>query len=116
MAIETSYRVSVPNNATVTVPLEAQTVNLKALTTMGKRIGAEKLVTTKAKAIATKAKALAKAAKKTLVAKHITDAAKALKYKIALVKNGAKISTSYQGVTGSMCVVATKGVAVVSNC
>lgn len=116
MTIETTFKVSVPVNATVTVPLESQSVHLKALMTMGKRIGAEKLVTTKAKAIATKAKALAKAAKKTLVAKHITDAAKALKYKITLVKNGAKISTSYQGVTGSMCVVATKGVAEVSNC
>ena len=116
MTIETTYTVSVPVNATVTAPLESQSVHIKALMTMGKRIGAEKLVTTKAKAIATKAKALAKGAKKTLVAKHITDAAKALKYKVALVKNGAKISTSYQGITGSMCVVATKGVPVVSNC
>lgn len=116
MTIETNYKVSVPVNAAVTVPLESQSVHIKALMTMGKRIGAEKLVTTKAKSIATKAKALAKAAKKTLIAKHITDAAKALKYKVTLVKNGAKISTSYQGVTGSMCVVATKGVAVVSNC
>ena len=116
MTIETTYKVSVPVNATVTAPLESQSVHIKALMTMGKRIGAEKLVTTKAKAIATKAKALAKASKKTLVAKHITDAAKALKYKVSTVKNGAKISATYQGVTGSMCVVATKGVPVVSNC
>jgi hypothetical protein len=108
--------VTVNNALVINLPTEKNSVHMKALVTMGKKIGAEKLVTTKAKALAAKAKALAKAAKKTLVAKHITDAAKALKYKITLVKNGAKLSTSYQGVTGSMCVVATKGVAVVSNC
>lgn len=108
--------VTVNNSLVIDLPTEKNSVHMKALVAMGKKIAAEKLVTTKAKAIAAKAKALAKAAKKTLVAKHITDAAKALKYKITLAKNGAKISTSYQGVTGSMCVVATKGVAVVSNC
>ena len=108
--------VTINNSLVMNLPTEKNSVHMKALLTMGKRIGAEKLVATKAKAIATKAKSLAKAAKKTLVTKHISDAAKALKYKVTTVKNGAKISTTHQGVTGSMCVVATKGVPVVASC
>jgi hypothetical protein len=108
--------VAVNNSLVVTLPTEANSVHMNALVNMGKKISAEKLVTTKAKALATKAKALAKAAKKTLVAKHITDAAKALKYSVSSVKNGVKLTTKYQGVSGSMCVVATKGAAVVAPC
>lgn len=108
--------VTVNNSLVINVPTEANSVHMNALVKMGKRISAEKLVTTKAKAVATKAKALAKAAKKTLVAKHITDAAKALKYKVSSAKNGVKLTATYQSVSGSMCVVATKGAAVVAPC
>jgi hypothetical protein len=111
-----SATVSVINDLVIEAPTEANSVHMNALVKMGKRISAEKLVTTKAKAVATKAKALAKAAKKTLVAKHIIDAAKALKYKVSSAKNGVKLTATYKSVSGSMCVIATKGAAVVAPC
>jgi hypothetical protein len=111
-----STKVTVMNDLVIQAPTDANSVHMNALVNMGKKISAEKLVTTKANAISAKAKALAKAAKKTLVAKNITDAAKALKYSVSSVKNGVKLTTKYQGVSGSMCVVATKGTAAVAPC
>jgi hypothetical protein len=116
LTITMTASVSVNNSMVLNLPTENNSVHKNALAKMGKRISAEKTITTKAKAIATKAKALAKAAKKTLVAKHITDAAKALKYKVSSAKNGVKLTATYQSVSGSMCVVATKGAAVVAPC
>ena len=116
LTITMTASVSVNNSLVINLPTENNSVHKNALVNMGKKISAEKLVSTKAKAVATKAKALAKAAKKTLAAKNITDAAKALKYSVSSVKNGVKLTTKYQGVSGSMCVVATKGAAVVAPC
>ncbi len=107
---------TVNDSLVINLPTDANSVHMNALVNMGKRISAEKTITTKAKAVASKAKALAKAAKKTLVAKHITDAAKALKYKVSSAKNGVKLTATYQGVSGYVCVVATKGAAVVAPC
>ncbi len=91
-------------------------VDWASLVSMGKRISAEKALAGKAKAIAAKAATLAKAAKKTLVGAHLTAAAKALKYAVTAVKNGVKLTTKYQGQTGSVCVTAVKGKAVTATC
>jgi hypothetical protein len=112
--IDVTATITSPETLNITTP--PNMFKLSDFTKMTNRIAAEKLVTTKAKAIATKAKALAKASKKTLAAKNITDAAKALKYTVSSVKNGVKLTGKYQGVSGSMCVIANKGVAAVSHC
>jgi len=96
--------------------LPTDTVHAKAFNAMVKQVTAEKSVTASANAIATKAKALAKASKKALTAKHITDAAKTLKAKVTTVKNGVKLTTTYKGVKGSVCVITAAGITNVNHC
>jgi hypothetical protein len=91
-------------------------VDWAALLAMGKRISAEKLVDAKASAIASKALSAAKKAKKVLVASYITAAAKALKYSVTPIRNGVKLSATYQGQMGSVCVTAVSGKAVKATC
>jgi hypothetical protein len=114
LQIDVTATVSSPDTLNIETPRNI--FKLSDFTKMTKQISAEKTVTSKANAIAAKAKALAKASKKTLAAKNITDAAKALKYTVSSVKNGVKLTGKYQGVSGSMCVIANKGVATVSHC
>ena len=114
LEMNVSATISSPDTLNLTLPTD--TFKVSAFTKVSKQISAEKTVTTKANAIATKARALAKASKKALVAKNITDAAKALKYTVSAVKNGVKLTGKYQGVSGSMCVIANKGAATVGNC
>lgn len=91
-------------------------VNLPDIKIMSNQIAAEKSVTPKANSIAVKAQTLAKKLKKALSGKNISDAANALKVKVKAVKNGVKLTGKVSGVSGSMCVVAVKGKAVVDHC
>ena len=105
------------NNALTIAPIDqSNTLKLSLLVKTGKQIGAEKLMLPKANAIAAKARLLASKAKKPLVLKNITDAAKALKYKVTAIKNGVKLTTKFDDVAGSMCVTVVAKRAVVGRC
>ena len=116
MTVENVTTLQVTDQFTMPTALTANTVDWTALVAMGKRISAEKALAGKAKAIAAKAAALAKSAKKTLTGTQITAAAKALKYAVTAIKNGVKLTTKYQGQSGSVCVTAVKGKTVTATC
>ena len=100
----------------IEVPDTYEMVSLAAFKKASHQISAEKSLSSKVKALTSKATALAKSARKTLTSKQLVDGAKALKYTVASIKNGVRLSAKYQGIEGRMCLVATKGKVVATAC
>jgi len=100
-------------DTTMDFPVTEFTVDASTLIKFGHQVDAEKTLAKPAASLVKKAKALAKGK---VASSHIVSAAKSLKLKYKSVKNGVKLSAVSAKVTGSLCVVASNGKAVITPC
>ena len=112
----TIITMTVKNDLNIELPDFSKAIEDTKIKQVSNQILAEGKSTAKATAIVKKATELAKKAKAQISSKHLSDAAKALKYTVTKITNGVKLTATVSKVPGSLCVTAVKGKTSIKNC